>query len=202
MARENVKMVITASGPLVKEDYSGVMADIETLSVHESRALIISVAALRFDMLKAGPEFGARHVWRLDLLPQLMAGRVVDPKTVEWWRGGNLDQPRDAILKLPITPLHQFFMELKAMRGESDIWANGAHFDLTNLKQLALDVGFGEPWIYRAPRDARTMYEHVPRYRTCEGHVEHLVAHDALDDCVKQVWRLWEHWSWEDSLSS
>ncbi len=175
------------------------LIDIESMSVHENKALIVSVAGVSFAMLKAGPEIARTVRWRLPLLPQLLMGRLVDRSTQIWWMEQDEAAQRDLVTG-DETPLPQFFSELKNFVHETPVWANGSHFDLSNLKQLSLDLGLGDPWKYNQPRDARTIYRETPRFRSAEGHVEHLVPHVALDDCVEHVWKLWEHWSFEETL--
>lgn len=205
---------IAASAALGEPDrWPHVMVDIETMSTHSSRAVILSIGVVPFELLAGGPRF-SRDVLLLlpDIAEQLADGRIVDPKTQGWWRdqkpaarahwldprfGGDApDAPR------PIRcPLREAAMQLNAfLEGETlpdaGLWANGAVFDIGNLENLMHGVGIQPGWRYNSVRDYRTVSKILPRIRdrqTAEGLHETFIAHDPVSDCRQQIWRLWEH---------
>ncbi len=169
-----------------------IMVDIETMAVHESKSLILSAAAVQFELAPEAPTFGPEKVWRLDLRGQLVWGRRVDPETQRWWSS----QATSAIRQWAMGPIVQsfdFLRELAAMVGDQEVWANGICFDLCNIVQLAEDVQVERPWKYNKARDARTIYSVLPVARHM-GPDAFGTPHDPLDDCKFQVWKLWERW--------
>lgn len=172
------------------------MVDIESMSVHESRALILSVAAVPFmPDTEDGPTIGGdAKLWVLDPRAQLALGRVCDISTQGWWADQS-DAARDHWLNGVLTDLDTFCREFaEVCDGCADgIWANGACFDLCNLVQLIEDAGHARPWKYNVARDARTIYQVSPRRRSSTVPAD-LVAHDPRSDCIMQIHRLWGHW--------
>lgn len=177
-------------------NYKGVMVDIETMATHESKALVVSVAAISFDMKSTydGPVFEHESFWALLLLPQLLKGRVADPETQRWW-GRQSDAAQRMLFRGAEVPIYSFMAQLKEQCEGRDVWANGITFDLCNLVQLADDFGFARPWEYSATRDARTVYRLMPKRRVRDASVDAgLEEHNPVDDCKLQIWKLWECW--------
>lgn len=172
------------------------MVDIETMSVHNSEALILSVGAVEFETSsELGPTFTSEHVWVLDPVEQLLSGRRVDRGTQQFWSA----QPESARAHLrggTRIGIQKFRSDFAAVVDDvEELWANGVVFDIANLASLWLE---NPPWRYNAVRDLRTvlripLLQALPgRNAALESATSQLVAHDPLSDCVMQVWKLWE----------
>ncbi len=175
-----------------------VMIDIETLSLHPHKAVILSLGMIEFD--PDGPELkvGCRSRFVLDIPSQLMMGRKVCRKTQKWWR----DQPPEAshhwVHPETVTDPGVVVRHVSEFcSGAQTIWANGTQFDLSNIKHLARKCGFkAEMWHYQAARDARTYYFENEIVR---GDVDdytaqcgNLIAHEPVSDCIVQAYRVWQ----------
>lgn len=184
--------------------YPDVMLDIETMSLHPSNALILSIGILHFDPTPDGRvQFGDRWLIKPDIVGQLLLGRHVDEKTQKFWAEQSAgakkdwqDGDRDSLLDTCV-------IVANATEGAKRLWANGIVFDIGNVASLIRQSGGTEPWHYRAPRDMRTFCEELPQTRITkiddafeiEG-----VPHAALYDCEVQSHRVWEHWPVERSV--
>jgi hypothetical protein len=179
--------------------FEDVMIDIETMSLHPHKALIVSVGAIEF-MWQNEFLIGAKRLWCPDVVEQLMYGRRVDAGTQKFWR----EQPQaaaDHFLHPPVTLIcTQMLIELRDFcAGRKRIWANGTQFDLSNLIGLAEDVGEGRAmWHYQAPRDMRTFVLENPSHVDMGDALDYieankLVAHNPVDDCVRQAYSVWGH---------
>lgn len=181
-----------------------VMVDIETMSLHPHKALILSIGLVEFNPEPLEKPLIGRSLLILpDIMEQLTLRRV-DPGTQEFWRkqphsasmhwrrGGHHGVERDSI-RTAADKVRDFCAAI------GEVWANGTQFDLSNLIGLAEDAGQTEPlWHYRAPRDMRTFCEATPQTRIMdigkalagrEG-----VEHEPIYDCMVQIYHVWEHW--------
>lgn len=183
---------IETSEDLVFED---VMLDIETMSLHPSNALILSIGLLEFDPTGEKLRLGSRQLIRPDIAEQLLLGRHVDPQTQKFWMSQTCAAQDDWRIGA------QFSVEATAMNvqtflnGTKRLWANGIVFDIGNVASLLQSVGYKEPWHYRAPRDMRTFCEHMPERRhDLDSTGVQGTPHAALYDCEVQAYRVWAHW--------
>jgi hypothetical protein len=181
----------------------GVMIDIETLDT-KSSAVVLSVAAVTFEIWENGPVIRDDKLWIPSLREQLAAGRTVSERTVKWWG----DQPRAAkdhwnCPQQPIIPVYRMLGDiavggLAGFIGENvPVWANGAVFDIGILESLCNMFGCDVPWKYNMVRDARTIYRDLRklRERTSSPRWNNVFStvHHPAHDCVNQIWGLWEH---------
>ena len=183
-----------------KPVYERVMVDIETMSTSNHNALILSVGALRFDIMPMGPCFGDEFKMVLDPMEQIYLGRQVDRSTQKWWAS----QPPEAAehwvqedqwsLDSFKGRFADFLKRGNDGHGASQLWANGVVFDIGNLASLWPDGD--QPWLYNVVRDARTIYGITPRdpSRKDPEPGAYGPAHCPLADCRYQVHRLWQHW--------
>lgn len=178
---------------------SDVMLDIETMDTHVSRSVIISLAAVRFKLEEHEPTIEKEGLFLpFDVRDQLIDGRIVSPKTQKWWSEQSAEA-RASALQDTAMPTYNALATLTRWcmthPPVSIVWANGIVFDIGNLETLYLENKAKAPWEYNATRDARTIYNVLPQQREMPLSVrENVVAHDPMSDCVRQVWRLWEHW--------
>jgi hypothetical protein len=180
-----------------------IMMDIETLSTDSTRAAVMSIGAVKFTRGQLREDWSIDpnvFYCALDLTGQLMNGRTVTRKTQAWWMEQSKDA-KDAILDaMPIgvqSALYQLGTFCTAAR---EIWANGVVFDLGNLEDLHFMSQQKVPWQYNAVRDARTIYRLFParrdrpKFEDQKAPIVSHVKHDAVADCIEQVWKLYEHW--------
>ena len=157
-----------------------VMIDLETLGTGP-KAVVLSIGAVFFDKEELGNTFYAV----LDTLSQETAGRVVDPKTVQWW--SEQSEEAKTVLTAPQIPtggvLHAFVSYLRAT--DIRIWGNGATFDNVILASLFEDFGVPKPWGYSADRCYRTL-RNISNVRGQLPNREG-TYHNALDDAIYQA---------------
>lgn len=185
------------------------MIDIESMSLHPSNALILSIGMVRFDPWAKDFNDCIASPGRIiipSIASQLLLGREVSRSTQEFWQkqkpeaadhwrfgqhGDNLSAMCNAIAE--------------ETEGCQTIWANGILFDLGNVVNFYHQVsGEAPPWHYRAPRDMRTFCEETPVTRgpMVDGEstphplerFPNLIDHEPISDCIKQIYRVWEHW--------
>lgn len=182
--------------------FDHVMIDIESMSLHRHKAVILSIGMLEFDPTDIeGMPLGAHDIIVPVLTPQLMLGRRVDVGTQKFWaqkenaEAANhwLDAVEHADLDETIDRVREF------CKGKECVWANGIQFDLSNLEGLAEDIGdTKELWHYQAPNDMRTFCRRTPQTRVMPiGDALDIpgVPHEPVYDCIVQAWRVWSHWS-------
>lgn len=186
--------------------FDDVMIDIETMSLHRHKALILSIGMIEFDPSgkhAQGPgiadlRIGSRSLITPFVLPQLLLGRCVDVGTQKFWA----DQPREAAEHwLNAKAHHNLDAACRLVRefcaGKSRVWANGTQFDLSNLEGLAEDCKEPALWHYQAPRDMRTFIKETQPMRLVPiGPALDIpgVAHEPVHDCIAQAWQVWAHY--------
>jgi 3' exoribonuclease, RNase T-like len=181
------------------DKFTDMMIDIETLALSNSNSLVLSFAAVKFNLRADGPVFGESITVVLDVAEQLLMGRKVDPLTQKWWSAPQQAEARVHWLKGEKRKLHDGLYELCQFYGvgnETRLWANGAVFDIGNLSSLYEICSMFMPWPHHAVRDARTLYRTSnvqqrarPQFEAPPG-----PQHEPHADCVEQIWRLWECW--------
>lgn len=70
------------------------------------------------------------------------------------------------------------------------VWANGTSFDIAILDMAHARSELETPWRYNAPRDLRTAFTMLNEGKKPEVETRDLKAHNALDDCIKQIRQL------------
>lgn len=191
------------SDPVAYDDtpvrFNNVMIDIETMSLHKHKALILSVGMIEFDPSPPkAPRFGVTALIIPTLAHQIFLGRRVDAATQKFWR----DQSPSASKHWREAESHCELDDVCRLvrtfcEGRDKIWANGTQFDLCNLEGLADDLGSTSPlWHYQAPRDMRTFCRETPQTRTMPlGEAFDIpgVPHEPVYDCISQSWQVWGH---------
>jgi hypothetical protein len=186
--------------------FDHVMIDIETMSLHPSKALILSIGLLEFDPTSTveGLRIGRHEIILPDIEGQLILGRHVDRDTQKFWR----EKPVEARahwaeysgerchIPRVLDQVREFVSTAKC------VWAKGPQFDLSNLNGLREDVEYKHQlWHYRAPRDMRTFCEETAATRLMPRDEEmatkapfKLIKHEPVSDCIWQAWQVWSHW--------
>jgi hypothetical protein len=184
------------------------MLDIETLA-KKPGAVVLSVGAAVMDMEQL--EIVDKAYWVLDLKEQEHC--KIDPETVIWWMQ-QTDNARAAFRKLiPKTDAATFKIELQKLLDTYNTrtpWANGTNFDLPILGQYIYNNYHapGEledvvPWGYRWQdmRSLATVMAEILPYSTFVT-TNATVAHNALDDAVRQAEYVLEVKKWIRSRST
>jgi hypothetical protein len=170
-----------------------VMIDIETLG-KKPGCVVLSVGAVVMDMEKL--KTVARSYWVLDTKEQ--EHFKIDADTVLWWMQQS-DDARAAFRKIiPPTNAANFKTELQALFDQyktKTVWANGINFDLPilgqymhNLDPFSSSVEEVVPWNYRW-QDMRSLATVMARVKPYDQFYKAhgSVAHNALDDAVRQA---------------
>jgi hypothetical protein len=181
--------------------YEHVMLDIETMSLHPHKALILSIGMIEFDPAPLKQLFvGKRSLLVLDIPAQLALGRRVDVSTQEFWAKQPYEASRHWVdADEHHSPHEAIGLVQKFCEGRTRVWANGTQFDLSNIIGLAEDIGISKDnmWHYQAPRDMRTFCRETPAMRLVPiGDALDIpgVAHEPVYDCIVQAWQVWAHW--------
>jgi hypothetical protein len=175
------------------------MIDIETLG-KKPGAVVLSVGLAVMDMEELKIVETAH--WKLNLKEQEHAN--IDPETVIWWMQQSSDARAVFNKLMPETMVDDFYRELVAVFKKYDTrtpWANGTNFDLPILGQYMYSHSNWNslpnypngpedivPWNYRWQdmRSLATMMADILPYSTFVT-TGAPVAHNALDDAVRQA---------------
>lgn len=176
----------------------GIMIDIETMGTHTSLSLLLSIGAIAFEMSKDGPVMDVRVLEKVYLWEsQILAGRRIEPGTQKWWSEQSEEarahwEKAESKENISYLDLHigNYYAEC-GLTPKTDVWANGVVFDIGNLENILHTYEKKIPWSYNAVRDARTIYS-LPKLRQMPDGMT-FVGHNPVEDCRKQIWRLWEH---------
>lgn len=177
-----------------KNNLGHVMIDLETMG-NVCNSAIISIGAIEFD-IKSG-KLGKEFYIRIDLQSCLDKGFVVNGSTIYWWLEQS-ELSRKEICKsnggysieMALSKLSLFMYQLK----DCEIWANGASFDITILKNAYDRCGLTIPWDFRKERDVRTLVSTNPQLKHNTNFVGDI--HHPIDDCkhqIKYCCNIWKH---------
>src|SRR5579859_6495721 len=165
-----------------------IMCDIETLDVKPT-AVILSIGACAFDPDK-GTISGDTFHRKLEIDPQIAAGRTISGSTIDWWMNQS-DAARSAIFSQEAqakrSNVRSSLAAFDAWFGSSPkapVWGNGADFDLVLLTNLYQGQGFRPPWYFSSHRCFRTLKNLFGDGLEPERQGTH---HDALDDALHQA---------------
>lgn len=186
--------------------FANLMLDIESMSLHPGRALILSLGAVPFDLTPDQPVLGPPLLLVFDVAEQLVEGRVVDRGTQAFWSR----QPRDASAHF-VDPLFEGHGQIIAARCSLhdlhrrlsnfaadhclpgyEVYSQGIAFDIPNLAGAMADDGHDTPWHYAHVVDCRTLRRKLPKRRELPKIDLPAAAHDPVHDCMKQILALWE----------
>lgn len=183
--------------------FKDLMVDIETLAVHTSKSVVLSFALVPFRMSDEAPKLGSPIIVLPNVSTQIGKRRLIDAGTQKFWDDqseaarAHWADPDYASDKARIIRADQQKIDMKAiwkdqgMTDDGRVWANGIVFDVGNLENL-FDCQM--PWQYNAARDARTLFRHVKKTRTRPADIKFDNLHDPVEDCLNQIWGLWELW--------
>lgn len=161
-----------------------IMVDLETLS-DDVHSAIVSLGACTFNYHKdtIGNEF---HLI-VDISSQ--EHRTVNPNTLKWWVGKNLDNIGLLADKSAVDiedALYDFKEWIFDVGGCKEMWANSPSFDLNIIKDANAMYGVKNAWGFYNERDYRTMYN-MFKDSVDLSMIENQNAHSALDDAIYQA---------------
>lgn len=179
-----------------------VVLDTETLAM-DKRSLVVTLSAVRFNRSDDGIPIdvqdgqvilSSRYMLdlKLNVAEQLLAGRVVEPSTLDWWNRQN----HKARLQLVERPdLQMKVKEALTMLAEfidgAKVYCRGTDFDPPILASLYADFGMEVPWQYNEVRDVRTYIDALSDgtngYLSGWEKPAWLVAHNSLHDCLRDA---------------
>lgn len=165
------------------------MLDIETLAL-ETKAVVFQIGVVVFDLKGDMP---VKIRYDIDVLPQIMAGRIVDPETQKWW----MTQDRNSWLQIDTISCIRAINEMNDVFEENKVqfvWANSPSFDCTILRSLAKDFQCNLAWDFRSEMDVRTLktMNSIARLPAADP-ME--TTHDALKDSIDQVRKVVFYWN-------
>lgn len=180
------------------------MLDIESMSLHPTNSLILSIGIVWFYPWKRWEDCIVGNSLIIpDIGSQLILGREVSASTQEFWRKQPLEASEHWRKGQPGCDNLKDVCEIMRpmLAGEQPVWANHIMFDLANVDGFYRQVtGSGAPWHYRSPNDMPSFTKNVPPTYTgdmiddsiYQGY--HMVDHEPVSDCVRQVRAVWESW--------
>lgn len=158
------------------------MVDIETLA-NCSNPIITSIGAIRFD-INTGEKFGTFYKV-VDIQSCIDLGMRAMGSTIMWWFQQS-EEARNELCSNDRVPLEKALMSFYAFCDkESFVWAESPRFDLGFLRDAYDNIKVNIPWDFRKEKDVRTIVGLKPEIK--EKYKDVGVAHNALDDCSRQI---------------
>lgn len=173
------------------------MVDIETHSTAPN-AVIVSIAAVLFDpyQLNTSEELYAGHTMYCNVDAASQPASHTDPGTLAWW-GRQSQEAQDAVKQntIPIGEALKKFYDFCDWRGDGSkhpkahfMWANDPSFDCVILSEAYKQYSkFKFPTQFFNWRSFRTAKDLAWPPGTEAPNIQVGVAHNALDDCIKQI---------------
>lgn len=183
-----------------------VVIDTETLA-KDPKALVVTLSAVRFDRLgsqipitvlddgKLGWTGDNMLNLKLNVAEQLLAGRSVDPDTIEWWNRQN-HLARALLVERPDLQMNikEALMMLTEFISGAQVYCRGTDFDPPILASLFADFGMEIPWRYNEVRDVRTYIDALSGgtkgYLSDWPKPTWFVAHNSLHDCLRDAMQM------------
>ncbi len=157
------------------------MIDLETMGFGPDAA-ICAIGAVVFDPKAGGDGLGAQRYWRIALSDSMQRGGRADAETICWWLR-QTDEARSEICSphaeslLTALPSLSDWMRL---HGVTEVWGNGADFDLVILAGAYRRAHIFCPWTYPQHRCLRTLRRLRPDVAKAVG--KEGLKHHALSD--------------------
>lgn len=176
----------------MKYERPAVMVDIETMST-EKNAAIMSIGAVKFDVAGQSSRDdllnGETYYSNISLESNEKFGRHISASTISWW----FKQSKEAQIALfeePILPLNTALVKYRMWLEKCNAdryYANDPDFDIVILNDGFAAVGDRSPFAYYQHRSVRTTIELAYPHDEPMPNIETGVAHNALDDAIKQA---------------
>ena len=126
------------------------MIDIETLGKNPG-CVILTIGAVMFGDERTGEWFYRK----ISIDDCTRSGLTIDASTLQWWGEQDANVRREAFSGTD--KLADTLAYLSAWLGDSEVWGNGAAFDLGILRAAYMKLGVSEPWRYNGERCYRTL---------------------------------------------
>ena len=176
-----------------RSNHIELMIDIETMSARVN-ASILTIGATYFDPRTLDTEEQLREQSALfgpiSFQSNEKEGRHFSPQTMEWWLQQS-QEAQAALFEGNILPLRaaleqfrQWVINLKP--APSFIWANSPSFDCAIVHNAMDQLNMMWPFKFWEERDVRTI-RHLAYPDGDHPNFETGTAHNAVDDCIKQV---------------
>lgn len=165
-------------------DHIHCMVDLETLDTRTT-AVVLSAAFVPFSMPQGGVlALGGPISQSFQVNDQLLLGRTIDSKTLEWWKNQDSGAQKKAFSGY--ASASDFFQKTLPywLGGHPKLkffWCKGPSFDAAIIDSFYSMWNFPCPIRYNQWRDVRTVGDDVERPKF-EG-----TPHDPIDDCVYQI---------------
>jgi len=118
-----------------------IMVDIETLSTDRERGLMLSVGMKSFDLEGGTPVKDFELDVQIDVLSSILAGRIMDEDTINWWRSRPEEQQTELLNRrnatIPFKEAMDWILQaLNHMAEECNLkmWSKGTDFDFNAPK--------------------------------------------------------------------
>lgn len=159
------------------------MIDLETWSTR-SNAAILSIGAVKFN----ADNYEVVDKFYCNVDPQSCKAIALHfcPDTIEWWKGNPDAFAQTKTARIPIEQAITDFLEWCGDCSKTEIWANGAAFDLPIIEWPIRYFDKKIPWQFWNVRDARTVYK-LAKLDTKTFAAREGTFHNAVDDCITQV---------------
>lgn len=166
------------------------MIDLETLATTPD-AVVFQIGFAVFD--KDGNVFDSVRM-EIDILPQIMKGRKVDPETQRWW-AQQLESSWYRHFDNQISLDHAFATIKRhfVSRECRHVWANSPSFDCVILESLAGQFNLELPWNFRQQMDVRTL-KTLGRIMEVPRLDPEPATHDSREDCLRQIREVSHYW--------
>ena len=152
------------------------MIDIETLGIRPGSVITqIGICIFTRAGILDSTNIGVDHNFQKD--------RNIDKETMLWWD----QQSHSPFLKdmlVPFTALAKMSAFVQTHHTKY-FWANGTHFDISQLESLCASHAFEPPWKYNKVMDMRTIMKLAGATRNYPKN-----NHNAEDDAVNQAQRV------------
>jgi hypothetical protein len=174
-----------------------VMLDLETMG-KKSKSAIISIGAVEFD-INTG-ETGREFYAKVNLQSCFNVGLIANGETIEWWlmqseaaRKMAADS-KGVSLTIALCNFRVFMIDLGI--DTTQIWGNGARFDIGILEDAYDACQLSNPWNFRLERDVRTLVSFAPKVKENAVFNTNGIEHDPIADAKFQIMyctAVWQH---------
>lgn len=178
--------------------------DTETLGLKDDAVILsIGVVPFTFESNATYEELVENGIHlKLAVGPQITAGRKIDKKTMQWWKGQGdeakwiLEPSDDDIHPLNSLKIIAGFIRARGQNIEKSwMWSRGNAFDFGKIEHLYDQYEISMPFVSFMERDIRTMVDcycgthrgKIEATRPQTGFVKHSALHDAASDAAKMI---------------
>lgn len=162
------------------------MLDMETFGTAKD-SCIIQLSAVQFNH-----DFHVLNTFNDVISPQscIDAGLTLDLDTIMWWMTQSEEAKTQVVLQKQRSELKDSLKRFKQwLPKDTQVWGNGASFDLAILDTAYRKCGMTKPWAHWNERCYRTINALIPKDDPGRPAFEG-VKHNAVHDCLHQIKQL------------